>query len=137
MGRPRDLVVLAGALLAAGALLTGALGCAGEAGTTPGSAGPPAPAPAGPALVNDAWRIVKMATAHDIFTIEVEVVDIETASALARELIAPLEDRYQEVLVYVYAAGEGEGGHVPVKRIQWTAAGGVVELDYRTPPAPR
>lgn len=134
MSRAGDLLVLAGAMLGAGALSLGAVGCASDEGRTGGAGRPPAPVPEGPAVVNDAWRIVKMATAHDIFTIEVEVEDVETASDVARELIAPLEGRYQEVLVYVYAAGEGEGGHVPLKRIQWTPAGGVVELDYRIPP---
>ena len=121
-------------MLGAGALSLGAVGCAGDEGPTDGVGRPPVPVPEGPAVVNDAWRIVKMATAHDIFTIEVEVEDVATASDVARELIAPLEGRYQEALVYVYAVGEGEGGHVPLKRIQWTAAEGLVELDYRRPP---
>ena len=121
-------------MLGTGALWLGAVGCAGDHGPTGGAGAPPAPVPEGPAVVNDAWRIVKMATAHDIFTVEVEVADVEAASDVARELIAPLEGRYQEVLIYVYAVGESEGGHVPLKRVQWTAAGGVVELDYQAPP---
>ena len=121
-------------MLGAGVLSLGAVACAGDESRTGGAGRPPVPVPEGPAVVNDAWRIVKMATAHDILTIEVEVEDAETASDVARELIAPLEGRYQEVLVYVYSAGEGEGGHVPLKRIRWTPADGVVELDYRTPP---
>ncbi len=86
--------------------------------------------PDGPAVVNDAWRIVKMATALDVFTIEVEVVDLETSSEVARALVEPLQDRYAEILVYVYADGEGGGGYLPSTRIQWTAAEGFVEIDY-------
>ena len=81
-------------------------------------------------VVNDGWRILKMATAHDVITLEVEVADLETASDVARELLAPLESRYAEALVYVYAAGEGEGGHLPAMRFQWTATGGLVTMEY-------
>ena len=81
-------------------------------------------------VVNEAWRILKMATAHDVITLEVEVADLGTASDVARELMAPLESRYAEALIYVYAAGEGEGGHVPAMRFQWTAEGGIVAMEY-------
>jgi hypothetical protein len=86
--------------------------------------------PSGPALVNERWRIVKMAMAHDIFTIEVEVVEASNALAVARELVEPLQSQYAEILVYVYADGEGAGGHVPLKRIEWTIADGFSELEY-------
>ena len=81
-------------------------------------------------VVNESWRILKMATAHDVITLEVEVADLGTASDVARELMAPLESRYAEALIYVYAAGEGEGGHVPAMRFQWTAEGGIVAMEY-------
>jgi alpha-mannosidase len=81
-------------------------------------------------VVNEAWSILKMATAHDVITLEVEVADLETASDVARELMAPLESRYAEALIYVYGIGEGEGGHVPAMRFQWTAAGGFVVMQY-------
>ena len=86
--------------------------------------------PDGPEIVNDAWRIVKMATAHGIFTIEVEVDDPEAAGDVARELIAPLEGSYDEVLVYIYRTGEASGGHAPARRVQWTPGGGYDALDY-------
>ena len=110
-------------------LVVGGVGCA------PVSENEESPAalianPTGPALVNDQWRIVKMAMAHDIFTIEVEVRDPSAASAVARELIAPLQSQYAEILVYVYVDGEGAGGHVPLKRIEWTDADGFRELAY-------
>jgi len=86
--------------------------------------------PTGPALVNERWQIMKMAMAHDIFTIEVEIVDPSSASEVARELVGPLQSQYAEILVYVYADGEGSGGHVPLKRIEWTMVGGFSELEY-------
>lgn len=91
---------------------------------------PPPPAFDEQGVVNEAWRILKMATAHDIITLEVEVANLETASEVARELMAPLESRYAEALIYVYAAGEGAGGHVPAMRFQWTADGGMVAMEY-------
>ena len=106
--------------------------CVVLAGCAPGD--PPAEAPP-PAfdergVVNEAWRILRMATAHDVITIEVEVDDPRSAADVARELLAPLEGRYAEALVYVYAAGEGEGGHVPAMRFQWTVDGGIVAMEY-------
>ena len=101
-------------------------GCAGEESP----AEPPPPTFDEQGVVNEAWRILKMATAHDVITLEVEVADLDTASDIARELMAPLESRYAEALIYVYAAGEGEGGHVPAMRFQWTADGGIVAMEY-------
>ena len=94
------------------------------------SAEPPPPTFDEQGVVNEAWRILKMATAHDVITLEVEVADLDTAPEVARELMAPLESRYAEALIYVYAAGEGEGGHVPAMRFQWTADGGIVGMEY-------
>ncbi len=120
---------LVGALIAAAALA-----CDGAGAPAPVGQDRTAPAvdsvPDGPQIVNEAWRIVKMAAAHDIFTIEVEVDDPDMASDVARELIAPLEGSYAEVLVYVYRRGEGTGGPAPAKRVQWTIDGGYDELDY-------
>ena len=113
--------------LAAGAILCAVVaGCAQE----DAPAEPPPPAVGEPGVVNEAWRILKMATAHDVITLEVEVADLATASDVARELMAPLESRYAEALIYVYARGEGEGGHVPAMRFQWTADGGIVAMEY-------
>ena len=94
------------------------------------ASGEPQPAAGEPGVVNDAWRILRMATAHDVITLEVEVADLTLAPRVARELLAPLEGRYAEALVYVYAAGEGAGGHVPAMRFQWTADGGLVAMRY-------
>ena len=136
-GPPR--LVVAGLLLlaAAGPLLiavAGAAGCGGAREPGPEARDRSAPAvsaaPDGPELVNDAWRIVRMAAAHGIFTIEVEVNAPETGADVARELIGPLEASYDEVLVYIYRTGEGTGGNAPVKRVQWTPDGGYDELDY-------
>ena len=115
-----------GGLVACAALCAVAAGCAQQ----DSPAEPASASVGGQGVVNEAWRIVKMATAHDVITLEVEVADLETAPDIARELMAPLESRYAEALIYVYAAGESEGGYVPAMRFQWTADGGVVALRY-------
>ncbi|MXZ73061.1 MAG: hypothetical protein F4Z04_16375 [Acidobacteria bacterium] len=115
-------------------IAAGGAGCGGAGEPGPEARDESAPvavgAPEGPELANDAWRIVRMATAHGIFTIEVEVNDPETGAEVARELIGPLEGSYDEVLVYIYRPGEATGGNPPVKRVQWTPSGGYDELDY-------
>lgn len=118
-----------------GAVVTFAYGVSGcQEGDVAGQAGVPTEyrvlSPNDPPLVNEAWRIIKLATAQDVFTIELEVSDLATASDVARELVDPLKTRYAEILVYVYADGEGTGGHLPAKRIQWNAADGFVETAY-------
>ena len=100
----------------------------GGAGTGGDAASPPPPDDALP-LVSESWRIAEMATAHDAFTIEVEVADGVDTAALARELIRPLQDRYVEVLVYFHA--RDAAGDLPRLRVQWTAEHGYVETRYR------
>ena len=114
-----------GGIAAGAALCIAAAACGGEE-----SAAPDPSAFGEQGVVNEAWRILRMAAAHDVITLEVEVADLETASDVARELLAPLETRYAEALVYVYAVGEGAGGHVPAMRFQWTADGGLVTMEY-------
>ena len=102
-------------------------GC-GDAGTG-GDAASRATPDGGLPLVSENWRIAEMATAHDAFTVEVEVADGVDTAALARELIRPLQDRYAEVLVYFHA--RDADGHLPRLRVQWTAEHGYVETRYR------
>lgn len=82
----------------------------------------------GQQLLNEEWRLLKMATAHGNMVIEVEVADPERALDIARRLREPLGDDYAEVLVYIHRMGEG--GQMPVKRIRWTAKAGYEVLVY-------
>ena len=106
------------------------LACWGCGGAGPGgdAASPPPPDDALP-LVSESWRIAEMATAHDAFTIEVEVADGVDTATLARELIRPLQDRYAEVLVYFHA--RDAAGDLPRLRVQWTPEQGYVETRYQ------
>ena len=113
------------AIVAAVICLAAFTGCAGGGSE-------PLPAPltgdGSPRLVNDDWRIVKMATAHGAFTIEVEAADGVDTVAISRTLVEPLQDRYAEVLVYFHA--RGADSDLPQLRVQWTAAAGYVETRF-------
>ena len=81
-------------------------------------------------LVNEDWEVLRMATAHGVMTIEIEMGDPERSLEVARILVEPLTGDYAEVLVYVYGPGRGSGGHAPAKRVQWTGRDGYVEIAY-------
>ena len=99
-----------------------------DSGTRPGDRTPFAGAER--PLVNDDWEILRMATAHGVMTIEMELGDLDVALEVARALVEPVTADHAEVLVYVYARGQGTGGHTPAKRIRWTGRDGYVEIAY-------
>ncbi len=81
-----------------------------------------------PLLVNESWHIRNMATAHGAFVIEVEAEDPSQAETIARTLIEPIKDDYDEVLVYVNQ--RGDDSDLPARRMQWTPSEGYVEITY-------
>ena len=81
-------------------------------------------------LVNEDWQVLRMATAHGVMTLEIELGDLDRSLEVARTLVQPLTADYAEVLVYVYAPGQGSGGHTPARRVQWTGREGYVEIAY-------
>jgi hypothetical protein len=63
------------------------------------------------------------------------VVEVQTdlqanASSIAAQVVEPLRDRYDEVLIYVREPGQ-RSNDSPARRIQWTKRTGYVELVYR------
>ena len=79
-------------------------------------------------LDNAEFSILEMATAHGAFTIEVEVDADADNQVISRQLVEPIHTQYSEVLVYFYdRAGDGE---LPMRRVQWTEAGGYDEIEY-------
>ena len=84
-----------------------------------------------PQLVNEAWHIQNMATAHGAFVIEVEADDPTRTGTIARALIEPIKDDYAEILVYVNR--RGDDSDLAARRMQWTPAGGYVEIVYDAP----
>ena len=81
-----------------------------------------------PLLVNESWHIRNMATAHGAFVIEVEAEDPSQAETIARTLIEPIKDDYDEVLVYVNQ--RGDDSDLPARRMQWSRSEGYVEITY-------
>tara|TARA_A100001037_G_C14800145_1_gene478523 strand:+ start:123 stop:572 length:450 start_codon:yes stop_codon:yes gene_type:complete len=81
-----------------------------------------------PQLVNDAWEITDMATAHGAFVIEVEADDPSRTDEIARSLVEPIKTDYDEILVYIHQ--RGDESDLPARRMQWTPSGGYVELEY-------
>jgi hypothetical protein len=84
-----------------------------------------------PTLVNDGWYVRNMATAHGAFVIEVEAEDPAQTDTIARALIEPIRNDYDEILVYVNTLGDDSD--LPARRMQWTPAGGYVEITYEQP----
>ncbi|MDA1091746.1 MAG: hypothetical protein O3A25_00540 [Acidobacteria bacterium] len=81
-----------------------------------------------PMFVNEAWHIRNMATAHGAFVIEVEADDPSQAATIARALVEPIKDDYDEILVYVNQ--RGGDSDLPERRLQWTPRDGYVEIAY-------
>ena len=81
-----------------------------------------------PLLVNENWYIRNMATAHGAFVIEVEAEDPAQTEAIARALIEPIREDYDEILVYVNTLGDESD--LPARRMQWTPGEGYVEITY-------
>ena len=79
-------------------------------------------------LVSDDWAILKMATAHGAFTIEVDVSPRVDTARLSRLLVEPLQENYAEILVYFY--DRSVDTDLPMLRVQWTAAEGYAEIQY-------
>ena len=84
-----------------------------------------------PLLVNQSWHIRNMATAHGAFVIEVEAEDPTQTETIARALVEPIRNDYDEILVYVNTLGDESD--LPARRIQWTPGGGYVEITYDQP----
>jgi hypothetical protein len=60
--------------------------------------------------------------------IDVEADRPDDAPAIAKEIVTPLRDRYEEVLVYVRPIGSP--ANTLTRRIEWTPGGGFVETKY-------
>lgn len=99
-----------------------------ELSTTAGPATAAVDGPSEPLLINDGWHIRNMATAHGAFVIEVEADDPSQAATIARALVEPTKDDYDEVLIYVNQ--RGGDSDLPDRRLQWTPRDGYVEIEY-------
>ena len=84
-----------------------------------------------PLLVNEGWHIRNMAPTHGAFVIEVEAEDPTRTEAIARALVEPIRDDYDEIPVYVSTLGDESD--LPARRMRWTRGGGYVKITYDQP----
>jgi hypothetical protein len=85
----------------------------------------PAPAPPRPGTGQPGWTVTRAYSAHHTMVVEVEADHPSEALAIAREVVEPLRNRYDEVLVYTRSPGAPDAA----RRVQWTPRGGYVEMD--------
>ncbi|HVG56786.1 MAG TPA: hypothetical protein VM846_20275 [Vicinamibacterales bacterium] len=73
------------------------------------------------------WAVIKATSAEHMMVMDVEAERIEEARGIAIQIVEPVKDRYDEILIYV----RQPGARVPtVRRIQWTPRGGYTETSY-------
>lgn len=80
-------------------------------------------------LSSSGWRLVGRLSAHFALVLKVEAENLQEAGMIARELTTPITGKYNEVLIYFYPV-DGKDG-LPDRRVQWTEAGGYVEVSLR------
>jgi len=103
----------------------------------------PAPTqPAGTALVkalnrmetpspfgtHEPWIVTRATSARHAMVIDVEADKPEDALNIAVELVKPLREKYEEVLIYVRPIGSPV--NTVTRRIEWTPPEGFVETSY-------
>lgn len=68
------------------------------------------------------WVIVKAWSAQQLLVADVEARRLDEAPDIARQIVDPVRDKYDEVLIYVRAPGAA--GTSPTRRVRWTKTGG-------------
>jgi len=76
-----------------------------------------------------AWTVVKATSAHHVMVVDVEAQRPDQARSIAVQIVEPLRDRYEEVLIYVRRPDEASD--LAARRVQWTPRGGYVETIFR------
>lgn len=74
------------------------------------------------------WTITRATSAHHTMVIDLKAEHPDSARQIAAAIVAPVQDRYDELLIYVRAFDTA--GDRTVRRIQWTRSAGYVERDY-------
>ena len=72
------------------------------------------------------WAVITATGAHHALVVEVEADDASAALLIAPQIVARVQDRYQEVLIYVRQQGARD--RYAAHRVQWTPTGGYREL---------
>ena len=93
---------------------------------------PPPPPPPPPPRAGDrypGWTVTSAYSAHYAMVVEVETERPGTALQIAAQVVEPIKDRYEEVLLYVRTP-DAPAGDLPARRVQWTRQGGYKEIIY-------
>lgn len=75
------------------------------------------------------WTVTRAYAAHHMMVVEVQSDLRANASGVAAQIVEPLRDHYDEVLIYVREPGQ-RGHDFPARRIQWTRRNGYIESVY-------
>ncbi len=77
------------------------------------------------------WTVTRSYSAHHMMVVVVETDRPATGPHIARQLVEPLKDYYDEVLIYVRTPGR-PADELAARRIQWTKRNGYVEMIYKS-----
>ena len=72
------------------------------------------------------WSVTHAQASQGALVVEAEVLDLNESMASARAIVEPVRAKYSEVLVYLRRSGAP--GRFASRRVQWTPAGGFVEI---------
>lgn len=75
------------------------------------------------------WTVTRAYSAHQTMVVEVETERPANARQIATQVVEPLRERYDEVLIYIRMP-DRPADELPARRIQWTPRGGYVESVY-------
>lgn len=78
---------------------------------------------------DDQWTVTKATSALRELVVEIEAVDPGDAARIARFIVDPVRQDYDEVLVYV--RGLDTARDPVVRRIEWTPGRGFIASEYR------
>jgi hypothetical protein len=90
---------------------------------------PPPPPPPRAGTRFPGWTVTKAYSAHHMMVVEVETDMPDTARQIAAQVVEPVKDRYDEILIYIREP-ETPPENLPARRIQWTKRAGYVETIY-------
>lgn len=79
-----------------------------------------------------AWVVTRATSVHHVMVVDLAAEHPESARQIAADVVAPVQDRYDELLIYVRALDRARDPRV--RRIQWTRMGGYVERQYDDAP---
>ncbi len=79
-----------------------------------------------------AWTVTSATSAHHVMVVEVEAQQPEQARPVAVQIVEPVRERYEEILIYVRRPGTSN--ELAARRIQWTPRGGYVETIFNPDP---